>query len=304
MDHSIIRRWIGLHLWRVLWRILLNPVSGYHPLCRVDHPENIEGRPITSMGDFLQAVGPIRFGEDVWIAPCVGIITANHDLDNLSRNDTPRPVTIGNHCWIGMNAVIMPGVTLGDHTVVGAGSVVTHSFPEGNCVIAGNPAKEIRKLEEEKMCLWERYQETQKYEDLTRWLKHRAYMRYVECCKMKIQKISLQELKDKDVETYDRINAISLSNFGFKAEDNPNVRIMDYIIGGEIQRSIQARKWFMRIFQKGNYNPFTGLFLDEKSIGYEADVGPIDDFTAVARDTPGSALLDAYLEELEIDAYR
>jgi acetyltransferase-like isoleucine patch superfamily enzyme len=42
-----------------------------------------------------------------------------------------------------MNAVILPGVTLGDHTIVGAGSVVTHSFPEGHCTIAGNPAKKI-----------------------------------------------------------------------------------------------------------------------------------------------------------------
>ena len=47
-----------------------------------------------------------------------------------------------------MNTVILPGVSLGDHTIVGAGSVVTKSFQEGNCVIAGNPAKVIRYLNE------------------------------------------------------------------------------------------------------------------------------------------------------------
>ena len=47
-----------------------------------------------------------------------------------------------------MNAMIMPGVELGPHTVVGAGAVVTKSFPEGHCVIAGNPAKLIKKIEE------------------------------------------------------------------------------------------------------------------------------------------------------------
>jgi len=45
-----------------------------------------------------------------------------------------------------MNSVILPGVTLGDFTVVGAGAVVTKSFEEGYCIIGGNPATEIRKL--------------------------------------------------------------------------------------------------------------------------------------------------------------
>ena len=46
-----------------------------------------------------------------------------------------------------MNSVILPGVTLGNHTIVGAGSIVTKSFSEGNCIIAGNPAKKIRDFE-------------------------------------------------------------------------------------------------------------------------------------------------------------
>lgn len=45
-----------------------------------------------------------------------------------------------------MNSVVLPGVSLGPHTVVGAGSVVTKSFPDGYCVVAGNPAKIIRRL--------------------------------------------------------------------------------------------------------------------------------------------------------------
>jgi acetyltransferase-like isoleucine patch superfamily enzyme len=45
-----------------------------------------------------------------------------------------------------MNSVILPGVELGPHTIVGAGSIVTKSFPEGNCIIVGNPAKKIKDL--------------------------------------------------------------------------------------------------------------------------------------------------------------
>jgi acetyltransferase-like isoleucine patch superfamily enzyme len=48
-----------------------------------------------------------------------------------------------------MNAVIMPNVELGDHTIVAAGSVVTKAFPNGYCVLAGNPAKQIKTLQKE-----------------------------------------------------------------------------------------------------------------------------------------------------------
>ncbi len=89
----------------------------------------------------------VVIGKDCYIAQHVGIITEQHNVYNLDNHNKGEDVTIGNSCWIGMNAVIMPGVILGDHTVVGANSVVTHSFSEGYCVIAGAPAKLIRKIE-------------------------------------------------------------------------------------------------------------------------------------------------------------
>jgi acetyltransferase-like isoleucine patch superfamily enzyme len=49
-------------------------------------------------------------------------------------------VRIGRYCRIGMGSIIHPGVILGDFTTVAAGSIVTKSFPQGYCVIAGNPA--------------------------------------------------------------------------------------------------------------------------------------------------------------------
>lgn len=88
----------------------------------------------------------ITIGKDVHIAANVGLITQNHDPANPDNHLPGKPITIGDHCWIGMNAVVLPGVELGAYTTVGAGAVVTHSFP-GNCVIAGNPAKVIRTFE-------------------------------------------------------------------------------------------------------------------------------------------------------------
>ncbi len=51
---------------------------------------------------------------------------------------------IGNDVWIGQNAVILPGVQIGDGAILGANSVVGHDVAPYT-IVAGNPAKEIRK---------------------------------------------------------------------------------------------------------------------------------------------------------------
>lgn len=83
------------------------------------------------------------------LAPNVGIYTAAHPLNPTLRNsglEFAKPITIGDNCWVGGNAVINPGVILGDNVVVGSGAVVTKSFGD-NVVIAGNPAVVIKTIE-------------------------------------------------------------------------------------------------------------------------------------------------------------
>ena len=103
---------------------------------------------LNGFGNYFQAFngGKIIIGKGTWIAKNVGIITVNHDIYNPDLHQEPKNVILGESCWVGMNAMILPGVVLGPHTVVGAGSVVTKSFPDGYCVIAGNPAKKIKDL--------------------------------------------------------------------------------------------------------------------------------------------------------------
>lgn len=121
-----------------------------HFSSRVSVPEKIRcGRcsyPGDMPGCYIQGINGIQIGDYCIFAPGVGLISANHNPADLDHHLPCDPIRIGNHCWVGMNAVILPGVQLGDYTMVGAGSVVTSSFPEGHCVIAGNPARLIRKL--------------------------------------------------------------------------------------------------------------------------------------------------------------
>ncbi|WP_346817710.1 acyltransferase [Bacillus paramobilis] len=99
-------------------------------------------------GCYIQGIGEVIIGDYTILAPNVGIISSNHDLYDY-RVHHKEKVIIGNYCWIGMNAVVLPGVVLGNHTIVAAGAVVTKSFEEGYCVIGGNPAKIIKILDRE-----------------------------------------------------------------------------------------------------------------------------------------------------------
>lgn len=116
----------------------------------ISNPKNIRigigTAPGLSPGCYIQGGGKIYLGDYTIVAPNVGIISANHKTNALKQH-VPSEVRIGNYCWIGMNSVILPGVTLGDFTIVGAGSVATKSFPDGYCVVAGNPAKLIKRLD-------------------------------------------------------------------------------------------------------------------------------------------------------------
>lgn len=95
---------------------------------------------------YFQAFGgtKITIGHNVWIARGCCLITVNHDLFHPERHQAGKDIIIGDHCWLGANVVVMPGVVLGPHTVVGANAVVTSSVPEGHCVLAGVPARRLK----------------------------------------------------------------------------------------------------------------------------------------------------------------
>lgn len=94
--------------------------------------------------------GQVTIGDNVYIAPNVGIYTAQHPTDVRRRNlgyEWALPVVIGDNVWIGGNATIMPGVTVGSNVTIGAGSVVTKDIPD-NVIAAGNPCRVIREVKE------------------------------------------------------------------------------------------------------------------------------------------------------------
>lgn len=86
----------------------------------------------------------ITIGNDCSISR--NCVIRDSDVHYVENKQNSKPITIGNHVWIGTNVIILKGVTIGDGTIIGAGSVVTRDIPSG-VLACGNPAVVIRKIE-------------------------------------------------------------------------------------------------------------------------------------------------------------
>lgn len=121
-------------------------------ITRTSEAEIIIGDNVGISGATIYARKSISIGDNTLIGGNVKILDNDfHPLEIEARNADikekigVKPVVIGKNCFIGCNAIILKGTVLGDGCVVGAGAVVSGRF-EDNCVIAGNPAKIVKRL--------------------------------------------------------------------------------------------------------------------------------------------------------------
>ena len=141
-------------LFRYLFGINKGSRHSVHYTSKVVCPENLilQGNGAGTVqslalsgGCYIQAGHGVSIGEGTIWSFNVAIVSANHDISKPDKtwSEKKTPVFIGRNCWIGANAVILPGVLLGDSTIVGASAVVTKSFPEGHVTLVGNPARPL-----------------------------------------------------------------------------------------------------------------------------------------------------------------
>lgn len=120
----------------------------YYKSLGVKFGENMRAfSPLISAEPYL-----LKFGKNVTVSSEVRFLTHDNSPIKLFENatDTIGEINIGDNCFIGYRATILPGVEIGNNTIIAAGSVVTKSFTEGDIIIGGNPAKVISTTKEYK----------------------------------------------------------------------------------------------------------------------------------------------------------
>lgn len=101
----------------------------------------------TRIGSFcnIRSDSGISIGSDCYVAQFVSIVDGGYEfrdktLPIASSRYRSKASCVGNNVWLGVGAVILPGVTVGDGAVVGAGAIVTRDVPP-YAVAVGNPAR-------------------------------------------------------------------------------------------------------------------------------------------------------------------
>lgn len=153
---GVLLRWLpgftGIALRCAFYRLLFERLEGFafiYPGAWLDHSYNISAGPALAIntGAFISARAPIRFGSGVLVGPNVVIVSSKHRFDDpelpiCEQGQTLAPISFGDDCWIGANAVILAGVNVAEGTIVSAGAVVTRDT-EPYSIVAGSPAVRI-----------------------------------------------------------------------------------------------------------------------------------------------------------------
>jgi maltose O-acetyltransferase len=128
-------------------RPLLAPVLRY----ATRHAPTVGAAFKVGEGVLLDGHAPITIGNHVFLGHRVMVLTGTHDPElrgaERQRRVGARPVVIEDGVWVCSGAIIGPGVTLGAHSVVGPGAVVLRNVAPYT-IVAGNPARRVRRLRE------------------------------------------------------------------------------------------------------------------------------------------------------------
>jgi putative colanic acid biosynthesis acetyltransferase WcaF len=115
-----------------------------HARARIQIPWKLHLAHRACLGDRANAytLGDIFIGEGATIAQEAYLCTGTHDFASPVLPLQTAPIIVGADAFIGVRALVLPGVCIGSRAVIGAGAVVTRDV-SANAIVAGNPARVI-----------------------------------------------------------------------------------------------------------------------------------------------------------------
>ena len=155
-------------LWGIAWLMLFRPTPGVclgwrrmilrcfgarighgakiMPSARIWAPWNLVVGDEGTLGDHVDCynVATVTIGAHATVSQHAHLCAATHDISDRNMRLATAPITIGDAAWVCAGAFVRHGITIGEGAVCGARSVVVRDVPPWT-VVAGNPAKEVKK---------------------------------------------------------------------------------------------------------------------------------------------------------------
>lgn len=115
-----------------------------HSTANIQIPWNLTMQHRACLGEYTNAysLGKIEILEGATVAQETYLCSGTHDFEDPSMQLITKPITIHRNAFIGVRAMVLPGVSIGDRAIVGAMSVVSKDVPDHQ-IVAGNPANKI-----------------------------------------------------------------------------------------------------------------------------------------------------------------
>jgi maltose O-acetyltransferase len=135
---------LRVFLYRHLLGVQVGMGTSVHRGCRIYRPSGIflGEHTVINRGVVMDGRMGLRIGNNVSISEDVMLLTLEHDPDSSTFENRGATVTVGDRVFIGVRAIVLPGVNIAEGAVVAAGAVVTRDV-SSYTIVGGVPARII-----------------------------------------------------------------------------------------------------------------------------------------------------------------